>query len=94
MSQFALPWVSVQEELLDHLPILFLSHVFMLPQFDSVTDFHGREFSVSQHSGFQVIWSNNSLWTFLQNRVPKVPPKEFVWLAGGFCVCNLSVMSV
>lgn len=53
---FAIPRASVQGELFECLPLLFLSRVSMPPQFDSVTDFHG----LAQHSGFQVIWSHNS----------------------------------
>ena len=66
----------VREELLEYLPILFLSHVFMPLQLDSVTDFHGHAFSVSQHSGFQVIWSNNSLWTFFKIRCQRCLPRN------------------
>lgn len=75
--------LSVQEELLEYLPILFLSHVFMPPQFDSVPDFHGCESSVSQHAGFQVIWSNNSLWTFFKIRCQRCLPRNlFGWQEG------------
>lgn len=49
----------------------FLTHAFLLPQLDAVTNFHACESSVSQHSVFQVIQNNNSLLDFLENAVPK-----------------------
>lgn len=45
--------------------MLFLSHVNLLPQFDSGTDFHECESSVSKKSAFQVIQSNKATCTLL-----------------------------
>lgn len=49
----------------------FLTHAFLPPPLDTVIIFHACESSVSQHSGFQVIQSNNSLLDFLENTVPE-----------------------
>lgn len=63
----------IQEELLEYLPILSAMSL-CCPALPSVTGFLAHESSVSQHSGFQVTWSNNSFWTFFKIRCQRCFP--------------------